>query len=74
MNIAFLQVNDEDTKVPEESPYKGQYTRWCYASQKRLAFRSGTTEPAVCKIIEKFKSSRAARGGTAWATLTRNTT
>ena len=49
--IAFMQVHDEDTKVPKNSPFKGQYVGWCYASQKRLAARVGTTEGYVKKCV-----------------------
>jgi hypothetical protein len=49
--IAFMQVHDEDTKVPKNSPFKGQYAGWCYASQKRLAARVGTTEGYVKKCV-----------------------
>ena len=45
--IAFLQVNDENTKVPKDSPFKGQYEGWCYASERFLANRVGTTEGYV---------------------------
>jgi hypothetical protein len=45
--IAFMQVLDEETKIPKDSPFKGQYEGWCYASQRFLANRVGTTEGYV---------------------------
>jgi len=49
--IAFLQVHDEQTKIPKNSPFKGQYEGWCYASQRFLAYRVGTTEGYVRNAV-----------------------
>jgi hypothetical protein len=49
--IAFLQVHDEQTKIPKHSPFKGQYEGWCYASQRFLANRVGSTEGYVRNCI-----------------------
>lgn len=54
--IAFLQVNDEQTKVPEHSPFKGQYTGWCYASQKFIACRVGCSDRWVRDCVKVFKA------------------
>jgi hypothetical protein len=53
--IAFLQVNDERTKVPEGSPYKGDYVGWCYASQKFIACRVGCGERWVRDCVGVFE-------------------
>lgn len=53
--IAFLQVNDEQTKVPERSPFKGQYTGWCYASQKFIACRVGCSDRWVRNCVKVFE-------------------
>jgi len=53
--IAFLQVNDEKTKVPHNSPYKGRYTGWCYASQKFIACRTGCSERWVRDCVKVFE-------------------
>lgn len=55
LQIAFLQVNDAKTKVPQHSPFKGDYVGWCYASQKYLACRVGTSEGYVKQCIRAFK-------------------
>lgn len=52
--IAFLQVNDENAPVPEESPYKGDYVGWCYASQGYLAYRVGKSESQIQRDIQTF--------------------
>jgi hypothetical protein len=49
--IAFMQVNDEQTKIPKDSPFKGRYEGWCYASERRLANRVGTTEGYVRECV-----------------------
>lgn len=67
--ITFLQVKDEDVKVPEESPYKGNYTGWCYASQKFLAFRAGTTEPVVYQTIKLFKKDDVVKERIWWDSM-----
>lgn len=53
--IAFLQVNDEKTKVPEHSPFKGDYVGWCYASQKYLACRVGCSERWIRDCVSVFE-------------------
>lgn len=53
--IAFLQVNDEKTKVPDNSPFKGRYTGWCYASQKFIACRTGCSERWVRDCVKVFE-------------------
>lgn len=53
--IAFLQVNDEKTKVPQKSPFRGDYVGWCYASQKYLAMRVGTSEDYVQHSVAVFE-------------------
>lgn len=53
--IAFLQVNDEKTKVPANSPFKGRYTGWCYASQKFIACRAGCSERWVRDCVKVFE-------------------
>src|SRR5579863_5915601 len=53
--IAFLQVNDEKTKVPDHSPFKGRYTGWCYASQKFIACRVGCSERWVRDCVKVFE-------------------
>ena len=53
--IASLQVNDEQAKVPEDSPFKGDYTGWCYASQRYIAARVGCSERWVRKCVERFE-------------------
>jgi hypothetical protein len=53
--IAFLQVNDEQTKVPKHSPFKGRYAGWCYASQRYLAARVGTDEDYVYQCVKTFE-------------------
>lgn len=57
MMIAFMQCNDEGAaaKVSEHSPFKGNYTGWCFASQKRLAFRIGCSERWVRDCIRRFQ-------------------
>jgi hypothetical protein len=49
--IAFMQVNDEQTQIPKDSPFKGRYEGWCYASERRLANRVGTTEGYVRECV-----------------------
>ncbi len=53
--IAFLQVNDEAASVPADSPFKDDYTGWCYASQGYLAERVGKSESQVQRDIKKFE-------------------
>jgi hypothetical protein len=50
--IAFMQVHDEKTKIPKNTPFKGQYEGWCYASQRFLANRAGTTEGYVRNCVK----------------------
>jgi hypothetical protein len=42
-------------KIPKNTPFKGQYEGWCYASQRCLANRVGTTEDYVRKCVALFE-------------------
>jgi hypothetical protein len=53
--IAFMQCGKENTKIPPDSPFKGQYEGWCYASQRKLANRIGCMEDYIQKCIMVFE-------------------
>ena len=55
--IAFLQVNDSDSRYPEDAPaeFRNDRIGWCWASQKFLAARVGKSERQVRRDIARFQ-------------------
>jgi hypothetical protein len=53
--IAFMEQQDEDKKTPEDSPFAGDYVGWCWASQRFLANRAGTTDDYVHECVKLFE-------------------
>jgi len=52
--IAFMQQKDEDKKTPEGSPFT-DYVGWCWASQRYIAARVGTTDGYVQQSTTLFE-------------------
>jgi hypothetical protein len=50
-----MEQQDENKKTPEESPFAGDYVGWCWASQRFLANRVGTTDDYVHECVKLFE-------------------
>jgi hypothetical protein len=59
--IAFLQQNNDKKKTPEDSPFHGDYVGWCWASQRYIAGRVGTTDDYVHECVKLFEKDGVIR-------------